>query len=301
MDIIQKAAKKIAGSKPEQKPLASSVKTNKIIGVKSTKKHDIPRHPEAFVSKKINLPIRAMQQQGFLTPDGLSSRLSDEYRTIKRPLLENISGSRASHVDNPNLIMVTSSVSGEGKTYTAINLAMSIAMEQGKSVMLVDADTAKASATKTLGIEADAMGLTTLLEAPETSFSEVMLRTDIENLTVLPAGEPHERSNELFASKVMADLMSELSQRYKDRVIVFDSPPLLQTTEAAVLASRVGQVVFVVAAESTLEGAVGEAIKQLGDDKIIGCVLNKYEKKLGDASAYGYGYGYGYGATEKTN
>ena len=92
-----------------------------------------------------------------------------------------------------------------------------------------------------------------------------------------------------------------MSQRYSDRVIIFDSPPLLQTTEASVLASRVGQVVFVVAAESTLEGAVSEAIKQLGNDKIIGCVLNKYEKKLGDASSYGYGYGYGYGATETTN
>lgn len=245
--------------------------------------------------------MKELQKKGFLTPTSLSSRLSDEYRTIKRPLLENISGKSAKQVPNTNLIMVTSSVSGEGKTYTAINLAMSIAMEQGKSVMLVDADTAKASATKEMGVDSTTLGLSTLLEAPETAFSDVMLRTDIENLTFLPAGKPHERSNELFASSVMTDLLNELSQRYSDRVIIFDSPPLLQTTEAAVLASRVGQVVFVVAAESTLEGAVSEAIKQLGDDKIIGCVLNKYEKKLGDASSYGYGYGYGYGATETTN
>ena len=301
MDIIQKAAKKLAGTKPEQKPLSSEVQSHTYGGVKSVKKHTIPRHPEAIVSRKINLPLQGLQQKGFLTPSGLSSRLSDEYRTIKRPLLENISGKSAKQVANTNLIMVTSSIAGEGKTYTAINLAMSIAMEQGKSVMLVDADTAKGSATKEMGVEPTTAGLSTLLEVPETAFSEVMLRTDIENLTFLPAGQPHERSNELFASTVMADLLNELSQRYSDRVIIFDSPPLLQTTEASVLASRVGQVVFVVAAESTLEGAVSEAIKQLGDDKIIGCVLNKYEKKLGDASSYGYGYGYGYGATETTN
>lgn len=300
MDIIQKAAKKISGAKPIQKPLVSRVQADRLGEVNNIKKHSVPRHTESIVSKKITLPLKELQKKGFLTPTSLSSRLSDEYRTIKRPLLENISGKSAKQVPNINLIMVTSSVSGEGKTYTAINLAMSIAMEQGKSVMLVDADTAKASATKQMGVDSTTLGLSTLLEAPETAFSEVMLRTDIENLTFLPAGQPHERSNELFASSVMTDLLNELSQRYSDRVIIFDSPPLLQTTEASVLASRVGQVVFVVAAESTLEGAVSEAIKQLGNDKIIGCVLNKYEKKLGDASSYGYGYGYGYGATETT-
>jgi len=300
MDIIQKAAKKLSGAKPSQKPLVSGAQVGRFGEVNNVKKHSIPRHNEEVVSKKIALPLKNLQQKGYLTPTGISSRLSDEYRTIKRPLLENISGKSAKQVPNANIIMVTSSVSGEGKTYTAINLAMSIAMEQGKSVMLVDADTAKGSATKEMGVDSTTAGLSTLLEAPETAFSEVMLRTDIENLTFLPAGQPHDRSNELFASSVMADLLNELSQRYSDRVIIFDSPPLLQTTEASVLASRVGQVVFVVAAESTLEGAVSEAIKQLGDDKIIGCVLNKYEKKLGDASSYGYGYGYGYGATETT-
>ncbi|PCI17276.1 MAG: protein tyrosine kinase [Piscirickettsiaceae bacterium] len=298
MDIIQKAAKKLAGTKPNLKPLAGEPHVGRVAKVKRNNKHTIPRHPEAFISKKITLPIQKLQQLGFLTPRGLSGRLSDEYRAIKRPLLENISGKTAKQVPNTNLIMVTSSVAGEGKTYTAINLAMSIAMEQDKSVMLVDADTAKASATKLFGVEEQTVGLTDLLDKPETAFSEVMLRTDIENLTLLPSGKPHERSNELFASSVMAELLKELSQRYSDRVIIFDSAPLLQTTEASVLASRVGQVVFVVAAESTLEGAVTEAVRQLGDDKIIGCVLNKYQKKLGDASAYGYGYGYGYGVIE---
>jgi protein-tyrosine kinase len=293
MDIIQKAAKRISGSKPSQKPLLSNPQVERSSEAEKGSDEVVP-------SKKLTLPLKELQQKGFLTPTVLSSRLSDEYRTIKRPLLENISGKSAKQIPNVNLIMVTSSVSGEGKTFTAINLAMSIAMEQGRSVLLVDADTAKGSATKEMGVGSSAVGLSTLLEKPETAFSEVMLRTDIENLTFLPAGQPHERSNELFASSIMSKLLNELSQRYSDRVIIFDSPPLLQTTEASVLASRVGQVVFVVAAESTLEGAVSEAIKQLGDDKIIGCVLNKYKKKLGDASVYGYGYGYGYGATETT-
>jgi len=293
MDIIQKAAKKIAGAKPQQKPLSQQAYVDDRFKVKNAAvEHSVPRHAESFVSKKTDLPLRELKKQGFLTPDSLTTKIADEYRTIKRPLINNIYGKSNKNVANTNLIMVTSSVAGEGKTFTAINLAMSIAMEQDKSVLLVDADTVKGSATKAFNIT-EAQGLTTLLDNSEIAFSDVMLRTNITNLTFLPAGKPHERSNELFASEVMSDLLKELSERYTDRVIVFDSPPLLQTTEAAVLASRVGQVVFVVAAESTLEGAISEATQLLGEDKIVGCVLNKYQKKLGDASSYGYGYGYG--------
>ena len=112
---------------------------------------------------------------------------------------------------------------------------------------------------------------------------------------MLPAGSAHERATELLASEDMRALMSDLSRRYADRVIVFDSPPLLPTTEANVLANLMGQIVFVVAAEQTSQGAVTEAISHIEGDKVIGLVLNKPKARFGVSYGYGYSYDYGYG------
>ncbi|MET0025195.1 MAG: XrtA-associated tyrosine autokinase [Sedimenticola sp.] len=242
-----------------------------------------------------NLPLNRLSSLGMLTPDKPRSRIAEEYRTIKRPLLMNIAGKGAALVDNANLIMVTSALEGEGKTFSAINLAMSIAMEQDKTVLFVDADISKASAGSLLGMP-DEVGLIDVLLDNGKSIADVMHRTNIPNLRLLPAGHAHERATELLASENMQRVMKELSERYPDRVIVFDSPPLLQTTEAGVLANLMGQIVFVVSAESTPQTVVKEAVSRIGEDKIIGLVLNKSRRKLGDKHGYGYGYGYGYGS-----
>ncbi|MES9870871.1 MAG: XrtA-associated tyrosine autokinase [Sedimenticola sp.] len=242
-----------------------------------------------------NLPLNRLSTLGMLTPDKPRSRIAEEYRTIKRPLLMNIAGKGAALVDNANLIMVTSALEGEGKTFSAINLAMSIAMEQDKTVLFVDADISKASAGSLLGMP-DEVGLIDVLLDNGKSIADVMHRTNIPNLRLLPAGHAHERATELLASENMQRVMKELSERYPDRVIVFDSPPLLQTTEAGVLANLMGQIVFVVSAESTPQTVVKEAVSRIGEDKIIGLVLNKSRRKLGDKHGYGYGYGYGYGS-----
>ena len=109
---------------------------------------------------------------------------------------------------------------------------------------------------------------------------------------MLPAGNLHQRSTELLASEGMRALMIEISERYSDRVVVFDSPPLLLTTEARVLSNVMGQIVFVVAAEQTSQEAVIEALQHLSSDSIIGMVLNKAQHQ----ASGGYGYGYGYGS-----
>ena len=196
-------------------------------------------------------------------------------------------------VDNINLIMVTSALAGEGKTFSAINLAMSIAMEQDKTVLFVDADVSKATAATLLGISSKRPGLIDLLEDPTIQMRDVMLHTNVPNLRILTAGRLHDRATELLASEAMHRLMLDLSRRYPDRVIVFDSPPLLQSTEAVVLANLMGQVVFVVAAEQTGQDAVTEAVHLLKGEKIIGMVLNKSRRRV--SARYGYGYGYGYG------
>lgn len=242
-----------------------------------------------------NLPLKEMTEKGIVTPQKPGSHIADEFRAIKRPILMNIDQQGASIVQNANLIMVTSALPGEGKTFSAINLAMSLASEQDRTVLLVDADVTKANAALELGINDDSPGLIDYLEGAEKDLSNVLIQTSIPKLKVLPAGHLHENATELLASENMKRLMQELSDRYSDRVIVFDSPPLLITTEAAVLANLVGQVVFVVASEQSSKEAVEDAIEYIGNDKIIGLLLNKVRKSPLSKIGYGYGYGYGYG------
>lgn len=251
----------------------------------------------AHSTRTLSLPFAKLKHLGMVTPDAPRSKIAEEYRRIKRPLLMNIEGQGAAAVRNPNLIMVTSALPGEGKTFSAINLAISIAMEQDKTVLFVDADVAKASAGRLLGVPKDSRGLIDVLEDGK-GLRDVLYQTDIPNLRVLPAGTVHERSTELLASEGMRMLMMDLSQRYSDRVIVFDSPPLLPTTEANVLANLMGQIVFVVAANQTSQGAVTEAISHIEGDKVIGLVLNKSTARFGVSYGYGYTYEYGYGYGE---
>ncbi len=256
-------------------------------------------------AKLVNLPFDEMQRIGMLTPAIPRSAIAEEYRTIKRPLLTNIAGESAAPIKNANLIMVTSALQGDGKTFSSINLALSIAMEQDKTVLFVDADTAKAEAGRLLGVPSNSPGLIDVLENKGVGLSDVILRTNVEKLRIIPAGNIHAHANELLASDAMRRLMLELSERYSDRVIVFDSPPLLLTTEAGVLANFMGQIVFVVSAETTAHQAVTEALEHIGQDKMVGMLLNrarKHGKLFGygygyayGRDGYGYGYGYGYG------
>ncbi|MGH1374008.1 MAG: XrtA-associated tyrosine autokinase [Cellvibrionaceae bacterium] len=241
------------------------------------------------------IPVDVLAERGMITPQKPRSRIADEYRAIKRPLLQNIENKGAATIENANLIMVTSALPGEGKTFTAINLAMSMATEQDRTVLLVDADVTKASAARVLGIPDDCEGLIDLLEDPEKEFSDILIHTNLPKLRILPAGHLHEHATELLASESMHRLMEELSNRYPNRVIIFDSPPLLMTTESSVLSSFMGQIVYVVAAEQSSQEAVNEAIQHLSEDKAIGVVLNKARQNPLVSHGYGYGYSYGYG------
>lgn len=245
----------------------------------------------------LEIPFAHLHSLGMVTHIAPRSEIAESYRIIKRPLLMNMARDDAS--DTVNLIMVTSALQGEGKTFSAINLAMSIAMEEDKTVLFVDADVAKASAGTLLGVSHDANGLIDVLENGDIDVGDVILPTNIRNLRVIPAGHIHERSTELLASDNMRLIMRELCQRYPDRVVIFDSPPLLLASEASVLANLMGQIVFVVAADETPQHAVTEALQRIGGDKIIGTVLNKTRSNPFNKSAYGYGYGYGYGHEDR--
>ncbi len=244
--------------------------------------------------KTVQLDLTALGVSGFVTPHTPRSATTEQYRVIKRPLLDNATGKGASLVSNGNLIMVTSALPGEGKSFTAINLAMSLAMELDHTVMLVDADVTRPSVMTKLGLP-PAAGLLDVLRDGKIKLSDVLLRTNVDKLTLLPAGLPHERATELLASDAMTALLGDMSKRYSDRIIIFDSPPLLLTTEARVLASHMGQVVVVVQAEKTRQSEVEHALSTIESCPIKLMVLNQVRNR--GLGAYGYGYGYGYERT----
>jgi len=300
MSIIEKALEKAKENQSSERRTSDSGELSRTQETASSSASsallrqgaDTQQQPER-TRNFLSIDWSAMQENGMLTPEMARSQLAEEYRLIKRPLLMNAFPDGDNGIEYANLILVTSSVPGEGKTFTAVNLALSIAMERDKWVLLVDADVAKPSISKLLGIKPQA-GLIDLLIGSGLRLSDTLVKTDIPNFSILPAGALHQYSTELLASDTMKRLAKQLSERYPDRIVIFDSPPLLAATQAPVLANLVGQVVLVVEAEVTPQYIVQESVAKLESCKVVGCVLNKTKKGLG-FTYYGLGYGYGYG------
>ena len=239
--------------------------------------------------------LKRLRQMDMLVPGSkLGPEIKNEYRRIKRPLLSNAFGKTASLVDQGNLILVTSAVPGEGKTYTSVNLALAFAQERDNTVLLIDCDVTKQGVSRMLGVERRRPEFTDLLACEDISVGDALLRTDVPGLVILPAGKPHEYITEMVASQRMERLVKEITNRYSDRIIIFDGPPLLATPEAQVLAGLVGQVVYVIEAGKTPHSIVEDALEMLPMDKAIGLVLNKSES-LSNRGGYYYNYYAPYG------
>lgn len=234
-----------------------------------------PRAPAHH--RHVEIDLGRLSARGYLTPHGHNSQIGDEFRVIKRPLIRNAFVKPRNDKRNQNLIMVTSALPGEGKTFTALNLAMSVTMELDHTVLLVDGDVSHPSLPGLLGVPNEP-GLLDVLTRPDMDVSDALVRTNVEKLTVLPAGSRQGRSTELLASEQMAGLLRELSLRYEDRIIIFDSPPLLPTTEARVLATHMGQIVMVVAADNTSQHAVARALATIESCEVVLMMLNKARK-----------------------
>lgn len=241
-------------------------------------------------TRRVELDLVRMREQGMVTAAGGRTNLLEEFRIIKRPLLKRAFAERKPNANPSNLIMVTSSLPGEGKTYSSINLAMSIAMELDHTVLLVDADVARPSVMRTLGLPAQ-RGLMDLLLDNSLDLSDVLLRTNVDTLAILPAGTSTPRATELLASSAMANMLHELANRYPDRVIIFDSPPLLLTSESRELASHMGQIVVVVEAQTTTQHAVKEALSRLEGFDNVNLIYNKTRDIPGIEETYDYHYG----------
>lgn len=300
MSLIERAAGKLdknnRSSKATQMPLQEGDASSSIPS--SSKLLDSAPNPESgkdaetrgitHAAKRIEIDLDGLHDKGVVTPHHTKSLVAEQFRLIKRPLLSNAFNEN-SGIKNGNLIMVTSSLAGEGKSFCSINLAMSIAMEMDHRVLLVDADVARPSIPRTLGFNPEMPGLLDIILDPKLAVSDVLIKTNVEKLTLIPAGARHSHATELLASQSMHTILAELAQRYHDRVVIFDSPPLLLTSEARVLASQMGQIVLVVEAERTTQQTVKEALRQIESCDVINLIYNKAPASH-NAGYYGYYY-----------
>jgi len=245
-------------------------------------------------SRTVEIDLARLSASGYIAPTAPRSRLAEEFRAIKRPLINNILGKAAAPVRNANRIMVTSAEPGEGKTFVSLNLAMSLAMELDTEVLLVDADAQRPALLERLGL-AQSTGLLDLLADPDLPLESVVFRTNVEHLSILPAGRPQPRSTELLASEAMSHLVEKLATSDARRIVLFDTPPLLAASESRVLAAHMGQVVMVIAADETPQGRVAEALATIENCPVVFTLLNRVSSS--ERGRYYGSYG-GYGAYE---
>jgi protein-tyrosine kinase len=229
---------------------------------------------QALPGKTVRLDFRALRQNGLITPDNMTSAISNEFRGIKRKLLQKVRDPQTRAAVS-NLIMVTSSLPGEGKTFSSINLALSLAAERGLQVLLIDADVIRPSVGN-MFVSPPTEGLTDLLSGKVGHVSDVLYRcNEVPNLAVIFAGNPSSNTPELISSGRMANLCRELSARYPDRVIVLDTPPVLASTEPAILASYVHHLIMVVAADQTDRHQLRKSLETVASCQSVNLLFNK--------------------------
>jgi exopolysaccharide/PEP-CTERM locus tyrosine autokinase len=284
MSKIQEALNKLQGRQTRSDKGSSSVKQRplpKTVIPIVENKYDFPG------IEKHHLEEKKLIAGGLLAPLDRALPISDQFRRIKRPLLDNFVRHAGDHM---NVILVSSSLPGAGKTFCSVNLAASISLERELSVLLVDADVAKRHISRAFGL-GNHDGLIDILEDDSRSIDDVLVHTDLNDIKVLPSGRTHAQATELLASYRMEKLIDELATRYSDRIIIVDSPPLLITSEAQALAQQVGQIALVIESGKTGHEELVQTLETLDERKPINAILNKsiYTQPGG---YYGGGYGY---------
>jgi protein-tyrosine kinase len=291
MSLVERALKKLQESRAAAQPTSPGV----VPGVPAAVKASVAARPAAPAgprpmthvdsSRVVAIDRERLREMNLLPPANMERPIASQYQHIKRPLVSSALGGSlgpAGHV-----VMLASALPGEGKTFTTINLALSLALEKEMEVLLVDADVAKPHVSRIFGIEEE-RGLIDLLVDHQLHPNQLILRTSVPGLTILPAGQPIETATELLASARMGEIVRQLAAPDGRRIVLFDSPPLLLTTESRVLAASSGQVVLVVRAELTSRHAVQDAIDAIPEGKPISLILNQANTP---ASSGYYGYG----------
>ena len=249
--------------------------------------------PRAHTSRIVKLDRERLQGLKMLPPKSQEREMGTQFRAIKRPLIKYAQEAEAGDVLKRTL-MVASALPGDGKTFTTINLALSLAMEMDLRVLLIDADSPKRHLTQTLDLDHEP-GLLDVLRDEGTNLEDVILPTDVPRLDVLPVGARTDTATELVASAKMRETVSRMATLYRRGIVLFDSPPILLTNESRSLAAMLGQIVLVIRAGVTPQRAVKDAVAALGEGRRISLVLNCADLEGAAAYYYGHRYGYGYG------
>jgi exopolysaccharide/PEP-CTERM locus tyrosine autokinase len=293
MSVIENTLKRLQGQRAgEAAPAGASdgkgYGTVKPAG--AARRREAPAEP-APSGAAVIVDHNALRAAGMLPPVHQEQEIAQQYRRIKRPLINNALGRGVPQLARGNLIMVTSAVPGEGKTFMSLNLALSLRLEEDVTVLLVDGDFVNPRLTQSLGLESRP-GLLDIVKDPALSVDSAILTTDLPGLAFLPAGHHEANATELVASARMHQVVSKLGSDNPARLVLFDSAPLLVTTESQALAHFAGQVVMVVHADQTPQHAVFDALETLAEDKPVFMVLNQTTRH----SHTGYYYEYGSGA-----
>jgi exopolysaccharide/PEP-CTERM locus tyrosine autokinase len=215
----------------------------------------------------------SLREGGFILPDAPVGSLAEEFRIVKRQLLQAASGKTGIPEDKRQTILVCSAGENEGKTFCAVNLAISMANEKDLEVLLVDGDFSKPEILSVLGLEGGP-GLIDAIADPDLDPESLIIQTDVERLSVLPAGQQANNVSELLASKRTRQVMDALTADHPKRIVIFDSPPALMASPASILAGKVGQVMMVVRADQTTESELREAVGLLSGCENISLMLN---------------------------
>jgi protein-tyrosine kinase len=243
---------------------------------------------DASVLRRIAINPVALRNAGYLPEEGLERRFADHFRQVKRPLIEKaLTGS-----PEMRLLLISSALPGDGKSFTSLNLALSMARERDVSVVLVDADAPRARLSDVLGLRGQP-GLMDALTDESVDVEALIVHTDVRGLEFLPAGRFVENATELLASARMAQIATRLAARNARRVVLFDSAPLLVSSEARVLLRIPGQVALVVRSGVTPRQAILDALSHVDRAKLQGLILNHAQVRKGggyyDYAAYGGG------------
>ncbi|HUN75621.1 MAG TPA: AAA family ATPase [Steroidobacteraceae bacterium] len=286
MSLVERALQKLQQTSPRVAvPAGSAAEVQ--VAVQAPPARPVAPGP---LGQPLAMNVVALRSAGLLPPQAEEHQLAQQYRRVKRPLIANAIGRGAPRVQGGQLIMVTSALPGEGKTFTSLNLALSMSIDKDVHVVLVDADVAKPHISRLLGVS-ESEGLLDALRNAELDMERLIRPTDVPNLAILPAGTQSSEATELLASARMGQVTAALAEHDHQRIVVFDSPPLLHTTESHALAQSMGQVVVVVRAESTAQPVVLDALKLLEGHRAVSLVLNQSVKSASTAYYYRYGEG----------
>lgn len=216
--------------------------------------------PQPVIPKRVDNPL-------LVSANSPNSPAAEEYRKLKSILVK-----LTKQENFQNVIMVTSSVGGEGKSITSLNLAISLAQEYDHTVLLLDADLRKPSVHKYLGIESD-LGLADCL-IDGIDIGNAIIKTGIGNLSLIPAGKAVNNPAELFSSQKMKDLLLEMKYRYADRYIIIDVPPILLFAETHAISNIADGVVLVVKDSLTSMSNIIDSLDVLKGSNMLGVVYN---------------------------